>query len=41
MTRRGKLKITRESCLPASKVDSFFNNPFANLECRQVAPLED
>jgi sugar porter (SP) family MFS transporter len=35
-----KLEITRESCLPSSKVDSFFKNPFANLDAAKNAPLK-
>jgi len=34
------LKISRESCLPSSKVESFFKNPFANLDAAQSAPLK-
>jgi MFS family permease len=37
---RAKLEITRESCLPSSKVDSFFKNPFANLDAAANAPLK-
>ena len=35
-----KLEITRESCLPSSKVESFFKNPFANLDAAKSAPLK-
>ena len=35
-----KLEITRESCLPSSKVESFFKNPFANLDAAAKAPLK-
>jgi MFS family permease len=35
-----KLEITRESCLPSSKVDSFFKNPFAHLDAAKNAPLK-
>jgi MFS family permease len=35
-----RLEITRESCLPSSKVESFFKNPFADLEAAQSAPLK-
>jgi MFS transporter, SP family, solute carrier family 2 (myo-inositol transporter), member 13 len=35
-----KLEITRESCLPSSKVDSFFKNPFADLDAAKSAPLK-
>ena len=38
--REAKLEITRESCLPSSKVDSFFKNPFASLEAASSAPLK-
>jgi MFS transporter, SP family, solute carrier family 2 (myo-inositol transporter), member 13 len=34
------LEITRESCLPSSKVESFFKNPFANLDAATNAPLK-
>jgi len=34
------LNITRASCVPANKVESFFKNPFANLEAAQTAPLK-
>jgi SP family myo-inositol transporter-like MFS transporter 13 len=33
------LSITRESCVPANKVQAFFQNPFANLEAARTAPL--
>jgi len=35
-----KLEITRESCLPTSKVESFFKNPFADLDAAKTAPLK-
>jgi len=35
-----KLEITRESCLPSTKVESFFKNPFANLDAATNAPLK-
>jgi MFS family permease len=35
-----KLDLTRESCLPATKVESFFKNPFANLAAAATAPLK-
>ena len=35
-----KLAITRESCLPATKVESFFKNPFASLDAAATAPLK-
>ena len=34
------LDVTRASCLPANKVVSFFQNPFANFEAAQTAPLK-
>ena len=33
------LEITRDSCLPSSMVESFFKNPFANLDAAKTAPL--
>ncbi len=33
------LDVTRESCVPANKIVSFFQNPFANFEAAQTAPL--
>jgi len=33
------IQITRESAVPANKVESFFKNPFADLEAAQTAPL--
>ncbi|HEX7570635.1 MAG TPA: MFS transporter [Verrucomicrobiae bacterium] len=35
-----KMEITRESCLPSSKVDSFFKNPFADFDAAKTAPLK-
>jgi MFS family permease len=35
-----KLEITRDSCLPSSKVDSFFKNPFADFAGAANAPLK-
>jgi sugar porter (SP) family MFS transporter len=35
-----KVEITRDSCLPSSKVDSFFKNPFASLDAAKNAPLK-
>jgi MFS transporter, SP family, solute carrier family 2 (myo-inositol transporter), member 13 len=35
-----KLEITRESCLPSSKVESFFKNPFARFDGAANAPLK-
>ncbi len=34
------LNVTRASCVPANKVESFFKNPFANLEAARTAPLK-
>ncbi|HEY4414750.1 MAG TPA: MFS transporter [Verrucomicrobiae bacterium] len=34
------VEVTREGCLPANKVISFFKNPFANLDAAQTAPLK-
>jgi MFS family permease len=34
------LEITRDSCLPSSKVESFFKNPFAHLDAAKTAPLK-
>jgi MFS family permease len=34
------IQITRATCVPANKVESFFKNPFANLEAAQTAPLK-
>jgi SP family myo-inositol transporter-like MFS transporter 13 len=33
------IQITRESCVPANKVEAFFKNPFANLDAARTAPL--
>jgi len=33
------LEISRENCVPANKVESFFKNPFADLKAAQTAPL--
>ena len=33
------IQITRASCVPSNKVESFFKNPFANLDAAQTAPL--
>ena len=33
------LEVTRDSCLPSSQVESFFKNPFANLDAAKIAPL--
>ncbi len=34
------IRITRESCVPANKIEAFFKNPFANLEAARTAPLK-
>jgi MFS transporter, SP family, solute carrier family 2 (myo-inositol transporter), member 13 len=34
------IRITRGSCVPSNKVESFFKNPFADLEAAQTAPLQ-
>ena len=34
------IQITRESCVPTSRVEGFFKNPFANLEAARTAPLK-
>jgi MFS transporter, SP family, solute carrier family 2 (myo-inositol transporter), member 13 len=34
------VKITRESCVPANKVEAFTKNPFANLDAARSAPLK-
>jgi MFS transporter, SP family, solute carrier family 2 (myo-inositol transporter), member 13 len=34
------IQITRESCVPANKVEAFFKNPFANLDAARTAPLK-
>jgi SP family myo-inositol transporter-like MFS transporter 13 len=34
------LTITRESSIPANKVEAFFQNPFADLDAAQTAPLK-
>ncbi len=33
------IAITRESCVPDSKVSAFFSNPFGNLDAARAAPL--
>ena len=35
-----KLAISRDSCVPATKVAAFFKNPFANLDAARTAPLK-
>ncbi len=32
--------ITRESCIPANRVEAFFKNPFADLHAARTAPLK-
>ena len=34
------IQITRESCVPANKVQAFFKNPFADLDAARTAPLK-
>lgn len=34
------IEITRDNCLPANKVISFFSNPSANLDAARTAPLK-
>jgi MFS family permease len=34
------IEITRESCIPDSKVAAFFSNPFGNLDTSRSAPLK-
>src|SRR5579863_7837858 len=34
------IAITRESCVPDSKVSAFFSNPFGNLDAARKAPLK-
>jgi MFS family permease len=34
------IEITRESAVPANRVESLFKNPFANLDAAQTAPLK-
>ncbi|WP_245632074.1 MFS transporter [Edaphobacter aggregans] len=33
------IRITRESAVPANKVEAFFKNPFGNLDAARTAPL--
>jgi len=33
------IQVTRESCVPANKIEAFFKNPFANLDTARSAPL--
>jgi SP family myo-inositol transporter-like MFS transporter 13 len=34
------IEITRASCLPANKIEALFQNPFADLNAAQTAPLK-
>ncbi|HEX4021004.1 MAG TPA: MFS transporter [Acidobacteriaceae bacterium] len=34
------IQITRASCVPSTKVEAFFKNPFANLDAARTAPLK-
>jgi len=34
------IRITRQSCVPANKIEAFFKNPFADLDAAQTAPLK-
>jgi SP family myo-inositol transporter-like MFS transporter 13 len=34
------IKITRESCVPANRVEAFCKNPFASLDAARAAPLK-
>ena len=34
------IQITRDACIPSNSVESFFKNPFANLEGARTAPLK-
>ena len=34
------IQITRDSAVPANKVESFFKNPFADLDAARTAPLK-
>ena len=33
------IEITRESCVPANRIEAFFRNPFADLVAARTAPL--
>ncbi|HEY7305472.1 MAG TPA: MFS transporter [Bryobacteraceae bacterium] len=33
------ISVTRETCVPANKMEAFFKNPFANLDIARTAPL--
>jgi MFS family permease len=34
------IQITRAHCVPATRIEAFFRNPFANLDAAQAAPLK-
>jgi MFS transporter, SP family, solute carrier family 2 (myo-inositol transporter), member 13 len=34
------IRITRESCVPANRLEAFCKNPFANLDAARTAPLK-
>jgi hypothetical protein len=34
------IAITRDDCLPGTKIQAFFKNPFANLDASKTAPLK-
>jgi MFS family permease len=34
------IQITRENCVPNTKVEAFFKNPFGNLDAARTAPLK-
>ncbi len=34
------IKITRDRCVPANKIEALFKNPFANFAAAQTAPLK-
>ena len=34
------IRITRQSCVPANKIEAFFKNPFADLDAAQTASLK-
>jgi SP family myo-inositol transporter-like MFS transporter 13 len=34
------IQITRDNCVPHSKVEAFFKNPFADLDAARTAPLK-
>jgi hypothetical protein len=39
-TDKTPVQISRAGCLPPNKVAAFFQNPFANLDAAQTAPLK-